>query len=261
MYLRWLSLTGDSNVTGNVVLKSQMFSGNWTVVVEGLTFAWERTFAIIAAPPVTVTTTPTATYTITSIPSTTTTSTSTGWYSTTLPASTITLPSTTSTRTITSTPPRVTVYSTLTISRTRTTRTFTSTISTTTVTTTCQTQQHRKDPVCTIHPTKASLLAAVSTAVSNETVAAAHWLWGGASRDRHARGAFKRGAIEPRDGQLGKRGAGKLWHMAMFFSADHIDACTTTYLETSSVVSSYVTVTGPTSTEIDTTIVSSTTTM
>ncbi|KAI1623750.1 hypothetical protein EDD37DRAFT_438741 [Exophiala viscosa] len=245
-------MVSTCNVTGNTLQKDQMFSGNWTVVVEGLTFAWMRDFSIIAAPPVTVTTTPTATFTVTSIPSTTITSTSTGWDSITLSASTITLPSTTLTSTITTTPSRVTVWSTSTMSRTRTARTFSSTISTTTSTANCMTQPHRQDPTCTIHPTKASLLAAASSAVSstvaNTTVAANanRWFWRGSSRDRHVREVFKRATIEPRDGKLVDRGA---------------DLCTTTYLETSLVVSSTVTVTGPTSTEIDTTIVSSTTTI
>ncbi|KIV81088.1 hypothetical protein PV11_08538 [Exophiala sideris] len=243
-------MVSTCNVTGNTLQKDQMFSGNWTVVVEGLTFAWQRDFSVIAAPPVTVTSTPTATFTVTNIPSTTITSTSTGWDSITISASTITLPSTTLTRTITTTPSRVTVYSTSTVSRTRTARSFSSTISTTTVTANCMTQPHRQDPTCTIHPTKASLLAAASSAVSsivaNTTVAADRWSWRGPSRYRHVREVSKRARIEPRDGQLVKRGA---------------DVCTTTYLETTAVVSSTVTVTGPTSTETDTRIVSSTTTI
>lgn len=59
------------------MLKSQIISGNWIVVVEGLTFAWMRTFQIIAGPPKIVTETPTATVNVTATPTSTSTTTMT----------------------------------------------------------------------------------------------------------------------------------------------------------------------------------------
>ncbi|KAK5196471.1 hypothetical protein LTR99_005259 [Exophiala xenobiotica] len=236
-----VDMTSTCNVTGNQVEKSQMFSGNWMIIVEGLTFAYMRTFDIIAGPPVTVTNTPTATFTVTNVPSTTITTTTTNVYSTTLPPSTVTVPSSTSTRTITTTPAQVTVYWTSTSTRTRTTRVWSSTVSTTTVTTTCKTQPPKKDPTCTIRPTKATLAAA-----SNTANPVPRQRFRGAPRRDRPRDVSKHTLIEPRDGQLFKRGA---------------DVCTTTVLQTTNVVSSYVTVTAPTSTEIDTEVATVTATV
>ncbi|KAJ9499166.1 hypothetical protein H2202_005323 [Exophiala xenobiotica] len=197
-----VDMTSTCNVTGNQVEKSQMFSGNWMIIVEGLTFAYMRTFDIIAGPPVTVTNTPTATFTVTNVPSTTITTTTTNVYSTTLPPSTVTVPSSTSTRTITTTPAQVTVYWTSTSTRTRTTRVWSSTVSTTTVTTTCKTQPPKKDPTCTIRPTKATLAAA-----SNTANPVPRQRFRGAPRRDRPRDVSKHTLIEPRDGQLFKRGA------------------------------------------------------
>jgi hypothetical protein len=141
------------------VTKNNMFSGTWIAVIEGLTFAYMRSFEIIAAPPATVTNTPTATFTVTSVPSTTITTTLTSLLNATASALTITLPSSASTRTITTTPAPATTYWTSTITRTRTTRVFSKTVSTATVTTSCQTQTPTQDPTCTIRPTKATLAA------------------------------------------------------------------------------------------------------
>jgi hypothetical protein len=140
-----------------------MASGNWIAVIEGLSFAYQRQFSIIAAPPVTSWNTPTATWNYTVTPSTTITSTVTNIVSTTADPSTITMPSSISTKTVTTTPSQVTAWWTSTITRTRTARLFTKTVSTTTVTTSCKTQTPSKDPVCTFSPTKASLLASLPT--------------------------------------------------------------------------------------------------
>ncbi|EXJ94936.1 hypothetical protein A1O1_00054 [Capronia coronata CBS 617.96] len=221
-------IVSTCNVPGDELTKSSMWSGNWIVIIEGLTFAWMRTFSVVAGPPVVVTSTPTATFTVTSTPSTTITTTITNVFSTTLPPSTTTVPSTTSTRTITTTPSQVTVYWTSTSTRTRTSRVFSKKAVTTTVTTTCRTQPPKRDPTCTIRPSKASLAA------SSETLSAV-------PRIRRGEGQLlrsgQRSPIQSRDGQLFKRGP---------------DLCTTTYLQTTLVVSSYTTVTAPTSTEIDT---------
>ncbi|KIY00523.1 uncharacterized protein Z520_04208 [Fonsecaea multimorphosa CBS 102226] len=230
-------MVSTCNVPGNEVTKNNMFSGDWTIVIEGLTFAWMRSFSIIAAPPVVVTTTPTATFTVTSTPSTTITTTITNVYSTTASPSTVTVPTTTTTRTITTTPPQVTVYWTSTITRTRTTRVFSKTISTTTVTTSCKTQTPARDPTCTIRPTKATLAAA------NESF-----------------------TIVPRVRQFGRPGW-KAEKRAIDRRQDTTpvdpgpDQCTTTVVDTADAVSSYTTVTAPTSTEIDTENATTTTTV
>ncbi|OQV00756.1 hypothetical protein CLAIMM_06215 isoform 1 [Cladophialophora immunda] len=229
-------MVSTCNVTGNEVTKNNMFSGDWTIVIEGLTFAWMRSFSIIAAPPVVVTSTPTATFTVTSTPSTTITTTITNVFSTTASPSTVTVPTTTITRTITTTPAQVTVYSTSTITRTRTSRVFSKTVSTTTVTTSCRTQPPAKDPTCTIRPTKATLAAA------NESITILPRMrqFGRHSRDGHKR------AIERRDDAPVDTGP---------------DQCTTTIVDTADAVSSYTTVTAPTSTEIDTENATTTTTV
>lgn len=137
-----------------------MFSGDWIVIIEGLTFAWMRNFSINAGPPVVVTSIPTVTYTTPYIPSTTVTTTFTSGYTSTLLPSTTTLPSTTYTRTITIRPMQVTVTSTLTSTRLRTTRVFSKTVTTTTITTNCRTQTPKRDRTCTLRPTRATLAAA-----------------------------------------------------------------------------------------------------
>ncbi|OAP58358.1 hypothetical protein AYL99_07448 [Fonsecaea erecta] len=224
------------NVDGNQVTKNNMISGDWTIVIEGLTFAWMRSFSIIAAPPVVVTTTPTATFTVTSTPSTTITTTITNTFSTTATPSTVTVPTTTTTRTITTTPSQITVYSTSTITRTRTSRVFSKTISTTTVTTSCKTQPPAKDPTCTIRPTKATLAA------SNESL-----------------------TILPRMRQFGKHngnGDRRAIERRQDTGVDTgPDQCTTTVVDTADAVSSYTTITAPTSTEIDTENATTTTTV
>ncbi|KIW16209.1 hypothetical protein PV08_06260 [Exophiala spinifera] len=198
-----VDMKSTCNVDGNQVTKNKMFSGNWMVVMEGLTFAWMRTFEIVAGPPVTITSTPTATYTITSTPRATVTTTSTDIYSTTLSPLTVTVPSSTSTRTITTTPKQVTVDSTSTSTRTRISRTWSATVTTTTVTVSCQPQIVKRDPTCTIRPTKATLAAA-----SNTTYPAPRGrFFRGAPRRSRRREAF----VEPRrENQLFERGAGTL---------------------------------------------------
>ncbi|EXJ72717.1 uncharacterized protein A1O5_03864 [Cladophialophora psammophila CBS 110553] len=247
-------LTATSNVPGNEVTKNNMFSGDWTIVIEGLTFAWMRSFSIIAAPPVVVTTTPTATFTVTSTPSTTITTTITNVFSTTASPSTVTVPTTTTTRTITTSPAQVTVYSTSTITRTRTSRVFSKTVSTTTVTTSCRTQPPAKDPTCTIRPTKATLAAANASITILPRMR---------QFERPGRNGNRR-ANERRDDTPIDSGPGTL--QLKFVSATtaltaSVDQCTTTVADTANAISSYTTVTAPTSTEIDTENATTTTTV
>jgi len=136
-----------------------MSSGEWIVVVEGLTFAWMRSFSINAGPQVTTYSTPTVTFTVTEVPSTTVSAMATSIYLTTLPPSTVTVLASVVTKMATTTPAKVTVISTSTSTRIRTTRLFTKTISTKTLTTSCKTQPPKRDPTCTIRPTKATLKA------------------------------------------------------------------------------------------------------
>ena len=188
-------IVSTCNVTNNIVRKSDMTSGDWTIVIEGLTFAYMRIFSIIAQQPMVVTETPTATFSVTVTPSTTVVTTSTQVYSTNLPPSTVTLPSTTSTFTKTNTPAKVTTTSTKTLLLTRTSWAFSETIVSKTVTIACPTGLPVRDPSCTIHPTKASLLATdpASTPVKRE-------------RPRIS-GVAGRGDFND-DKRLGKRGAG-----------------------------------------------------
>lgn len=79
------------NIADNEIRKSQMVSGTWTVVIEGLTFAYARAFSIVAGPPVEVTSIATATVTETSTPITTETTTTTSIIPTTLPPTTLTI--------------------------------------------------------------------------------------------------------------------------------------------------------------------------
>ena len=177
-----------------------MISGDWIVVIEGLTFAYMRTFNIIAGPPKIVTETPTATFSVTETPTSTSTSTVTSVDLTTLEPSTTTLPSTTLTRTIYTTPARVTVTSTIPVTRTRTTRTFTKTTTTKTVTTSCETQKPVRDPPCTIRPSKASLKA---TEVSTTGPLRRYQTYGGDRKHGH----WNRDAL-PEPTQLAKRSPG-----------------------------------------------------
>ncbi|OAL32197.1 hypothetical protein AYO20_07965 [Fonsecaea nubica] len=229
-------MVSTCNIPGNEVTKNNMFSGDWTIVIEGLTFAWMRSFSIIAAPPVVVTTTPTATFTVTSTPFTTITTTITNVFSTTASPSTVTVPTTTITRTITTTPAQVTVYSTSTITRTRTSRVFSKTVSTTTVTTSCKTQPPAKDPTCTIRPTKATLAASLESIT-----------------------ILPRMRQFERNGRNGNKRAGQRRDDSPVDSGP--DQCTTTSVDTANAVSSYTTVIAPTSTEIDTENATTTTTV
>ncbi|KAK5048062.1 hypothetical protein LTR84_006252 [Exophiala bonariae] len=239
-------LTPTSNVPGDELPKSSMWSGDWIVVIEGLTFAWMRNFSINAAPPVVVTSTPTLTFTTPYIPSTTVTTTFTSGYTTTLLPSTITLPSTTSTRTITVKPMQVTVTSTLTQTRQRTTRVFSKTVTTTTITTSCKTQPPKRDRTCTLRPTRATLAAAdVPVTVL----------------PRIRRGepdvlerVRQRGVSPRQEGESVKPGSGPGTYLNTLLpiaaANETKDLCTTTFLDTAKVVSSWITVTLPTSTEL-----------
>ncbi|EXJ64010.1 hypothetical protein A1O7_00345 [Cladophialophora yegresii CBS 114405] len=236
------------NVPGNELTKNNMFSGTWTAIMEGLTFAYMRSFAVIAAPPVAVTSTPTAIFTVTTVPSTTITSTITSVFSTTAPASTVTVPTSTSTRTITTTPAQTTVYWTSTSTRTRTTRVFSKTVSTTTVTTSCQTQTPSKDPLCTIRPTKATLAAAAASISIVPRQWARQFQRPGTGRSGWGGWGGHRLAMHRRDDNGASVDMGP-------------DMCTVTVIDTAKAVSSYTTVTAPTSTETDTENTTTTTTV
>ncbi|KEF57809.1 uncharacterized protein A1O9_05729, partial [Exophiala aquamarina CBS 119918] len=223
------NILSTCNVPGDEMPKSAMWSGDWIVIIEGLTFAWMRNFSINAGPPVVVTSTPTVTYTTPYTPSTTVTMTFTQGYTTTLLPSTVTLPKTTSTRTITVRPRPVTVTTTSTSTRIRTTKVFSKTITTTTIAASCRTQLPRRDRTCTLRPSKATLAAANAPVTAIPRIRRAES--GVLERLR------KRRVARRQEGGLVKRGTGP-------------DLCTTTFMDTSKIVSTYITVTYPTSTEL-----------
>jgi hypothetical protein len=194
----------SSNVTQeDTMLKSQMTSGEWYVVVEGLTFAWMRSFQIIAGPPKIVTETPTVTVNVTVTPTSTITTTITSVDVTTLPASTTTVPFSTKTKTVHTTPARVTTTSTSKVTKVKTTRTLTQTTVTTTVTTSCQVQTPVRDPPCTIRPSKASLKAASVSVSATPVPRNRHWSSSGKNLKQWIRDAMP----EP-VGDLEKRSPG-----------------------------------------------------
>ncbi|KAJ9608272.1 hypothetical protein H2200_007260 [Cladophialophora chaetospira] len=233
------------NVAGNELTKNNMVSGSWTAVIEGLTFAWMREFSIIAAPPVTISSTPTFTYSVTITPSTTITSTVTSVFTTSASPSTITVPTITTTRTITTTPAQKTVTSTSTITRLRTTRVFSKTVAITTITTSCQTQTPSKDPTCTIRPTKATLAAA------NSAYSMLPRQWHQIQKPGTSRSGW------------GSWGGHKLARRDNVAPVDTgPDMCTTTFMDTAHAVMSTITSTASTtSTEIITENASVTTTI
>ncbi|ETN37719.1 uncharacterized protein HMPREF1541_07342 [Cyphellophora europaea CBS 101466] len=157
-----VNMVSTCDIVGHEIRKSQMVSGKWSVVIEGLEFAWMRSFSVIAGPQVTKIATPTITINQTMSPSTTVTVVTTNTLPTTLSPSTITIPSTTSTATSTVTPKTVTT--TITKVRTITLPAWPPKVTKTTVTrtqtTACKTASRRNDPTCTVHPPKASLAAA-----------------------------------------------------------------------------------------------------
>lgn len=85
------TMISTCNVADNEIRKSRMISGEWTVVIEGLTFAYARVFSIVAGPPVEVTSTATMTITETSTPMATETSTTISVIPTTLAPGTVTI--------------------------------------------------------------------------------------------------------------------------------------------------------------------------
>ncbi|RVX75723.1 hypothetical protein B0A52_00079 [Exophiala mesophila] len=240
-------IVSTCNVPGDELRKSSMWSGNWIVIIEGLTFAWMRSLDIIAGPPATVTNTATVTFSVTQTPSTTVTTTFTTGFTTTLTPATVTVPSTTSTRTITVRPSQVTVSVTTTSTRTRTDKVYSKTATTTTVTTSCRPQLPKRDPTCTLRPTKASLAAAtvIETALARVR-----------RIDKTIFGSRRFHGISPRrvDGGLAKRaqgpGSATFTGLQRFRRLTGPDKCTTTVLDTETVVTSMVTFTAPTSTEL-----------
>ena len=158
-----INMLSTCNVTGEELRKKDLMSGQWTVVIEGLTFAWMRQFSIIAGTPVEVTSTPIATLTLTSTPITTSTLVSTSTIQETVPASTVTVPATTQTTSRTIIPSRVTT--TTTYIKTITIPAFppeiTKVTTMKTITTRCRTAPPRWDPINTVHAAKASLAAAI----------------------------------------------------------------------------------------------------
>jgi hypothetical protein len=226
------AMMSTCNVTDNVVRKNQMTSGTWSAVLEGLTFAYQRSFDIIAGPPVEVTNTPTMTVIVSTTPLTTMTSTTTSVIPTTLAQATVTKPATTSTVTKTVTPKRV--ISTTTNIKTITVPAFppviTKTTVTKTITTSCKVAPRRNDPIATIHPPKASLAAAI----------------GAGSRIRRAEQLHRPRAAHAEDvGALARRTP---------------DLCTTT-VEASTTATTTSTSTASTSTITSTAVETSTSTM
>jgi hypothetical protein len=243
-----------------------MISGTYIIVIQGLTFAWMRTFTIIAGPQMTITATPTAFFNVTLTPSTTITSTSTSDYNTTLPAVTYntTFPSTTITKSVIITPPVVTIYTTSVATKTKASVTINSKIwITTTETLTCPTQTPKKDPTCTLTLKRATL----PSSTANTTVAAGSRK--GKDRKLHRPRIPHRRA--PLGGQRGeqwrrdlfaKRTAGKHTFSNYQKLGSHSpDLPTTTVTETSYIVSIYTTFTAATSTELDLLYTTVTTTM
>lgn len=231
-----VNMISTCNVAGEEYRKSQMISGSYTAVIEGLDFAWARVFSIVAGPPVEVTSTPTISITVTSTPITTTTSTLTNTVSTTLPPSTTTVPATTNTHKTTLRPKPTTT--TLTTTKTLTTTIFppkiTRTTTTKTITTSCRTATRRNDPPCTIHPPKASLAAAAYRVRR-----------GNQPRNNKPRVPLPEQHIHIAGHELARRTP---------------DLCTTTVLASTEVTSTTTSV-APPSTVVDTTVVERTETM
>jgi hypothetical protein len=225
------AMMSTCNVTDNVVRKNQMTSGTWSAVLEGLTFAYQRSFDIIAGPPVEVTSTPTMTVIVSTTPLTTVTSTTTSVIPTTLAQATVTKPATTSTVTKTVTPSRVmsTTTNVITVTIPAFPPKVTKTTVTKTITTSCKIAPRRNDPIATIHPPKASLAAAI----------------GAGSRIRRAELRHPRAALPEEFGALARRTP---------------DLCTTT-VEASTTSTITSTSTAPTSTITSTAVETSTSTV
>ncbi|KAK2758385.1 hypothetical protein FQN54_004235 [Arachnomyces sp. PD_36] len=107
------------DVAGNEVRKADMFSGTWTIIILGLTFAWERDFEIIAGPQIKTTVTPTSqvTFNLTTQSTITENTVSVQTIESTLSAPTVTIPSGKA-PTLTVTPSTETITSTLSLIRT-----------------------------------------------------------------------------------------------------------------------------------------------
>ncbi|RMD40679.1 hypothetical protein DV735_g4429, partial [Chaetothyriales sp. CBS 134920] len=154
------------NVDGDALTKNNMYSGNWTIGLYGLTFAYQREFYLNVEIPPTVVLTPTVSITITDTPSTTETSITTYTETTTLQPHTVTVPSATVIYTSTVTPPVTTTTVTETIYTTVQSFTFAETTVTTTVT--CAGDPWRRlDPVATWTP------AVVAASLASQTTPAA----------------------------------------------------------------------------------------
>ncbi|PVH78934.1 hypothetical protein DL98DRAFT_572855 [Cadophora sp. DSE1049] len=107
------------------ILQTDMFSGTWYIVIEGLTFAYVRTFTLTVGVPTTTTAIPTITVGMTSTPDVvTTTSLSISTGSTIIAPSTVTIPCKTTSKTTTVTPSPVFTTTTRTITITKTTKTI-----------------------------------------------------------------------------------------------------------------------------------------
>ncbi|KAB8292932.1 hypothetical protein EYC80_007297 [Monilinia laxa] len=135
------------------LLKSEMYSGSWTIVILGnngnsSSFAAQRTFDLLVGPQSTVTFTPTVNVTSIVTPSTTLPTTITETDPTTLSALTITAPSATASNIVTITPEKVTTTVTTTSTRTVTSRKYTFPIITVTKTASCSvpTKAATRDP-------------------------------------------------------------------------------------------------------------------
>ncbi|RMZ88775.1 hypothetical protein DV736_g3990, partial [Chaetothyriales sp. CBS 134916] len=187
------------DVDGDALTKDNMYSGNWTIGLYGLAFAYQREFYLNVEIPETVTSTPTVSITITNTPSTTKTSTTTYTESTTLMPGTVTAPSATMVYTETKTPRVVTTTLTETIFHTIRSLTFTRTTVTTTYT--CAGEPwSRVDPVATWTPTAVTASLA-STSEPNPEPERGWYLfpgWFGLGHGRNGPVARARGLLAKR---------------------------------------------------------------
>ena len=234
-----------------------MTSGHWLIVIEGLTFAWMRSFEIIAGVQATITATPTAVFTVTSTPSVTVNSTVTEVYPTTLPPITVTQPAYTSQVTKTVTPPKVTVTSTKTNTKTSTQYSYGVTRTTKTKTAVCTTKTTKKDPPCTYFPTKTTLAYSI---IATQAASAVPRV----KDKRMTPGIMKRIRDERKRmaaARLEKEAPGKQLLRSSVAETNFLDVSTTTITQSTFTESVYTTETVPTVTEIITTTETSTQTV
>ncbi|KAM3081728.1 hypothetical protein ACMFMG_005175 [Clarireedia jacksonii] len=165
---------GANQLSTCPILKSQMYSGTWTIITldnngNNPSFAAQRTFQITVGIQQTTTYTPTVNITSTVTPSTISTVSAVFTDATTVPGVTVTAASSTAKRTVTITPNKVTSTVTTTSTRTYTSRTYTWPIIFTTKTASCSIP---KRPA-TRDPYPAQKLLAIAQSVTSASPAAA----------------------------------------------------------------------------------------